>query len=90
MRGFHGITPETETTCHYFWSIATNPQQDHEAIKAKVVEQTAMTFEEDKVVIESQYRNLCQFGERSMIDIHVDVGANRARRVIRRLCQATG
>ncbi|KRW73860.1 2Fe-2S ferredoxin [Pseudomonas sp. TTU2014-066ASC] len=90
MRGFHGITPETETTCHYFWSIATNPQQDHEAVKAKVVEQTAMTFEEDKVVIESQYRNLCQFGERSMIDIHVDAGANRARRVIQRLCQAPG
>ncbi|WP_170800823.1 aromatic ring-hydroxylating dioxygenase subunit alpha [Stutzerimonas stutzeri] len=85
MRGFHGITPETESTCHYFWSMATNPKQDHEVVKAKVIEQTALTFMEDKVVIESQYRNMCQFGERPMIDIHVDVGANRARRIIDRL-----
>lgn len=26
MRGFHGVTPETHETCHYFWTIATNPQ----------------------------------------------------------------
>lgn len=85
MRGFHGITPETDTSCHYFWSMATNPTQDHEAVKAKVIEQTALTFMEDKVVIESQYRNICQFDSPPMIDIHVDVGANRARRVIDRL-----
>ncbi|MGE8303548.1 MULTISPECIES: aromatic ring-hydroxylating dioxygenase subunit alpha [Pseudomonas] len=89
MRGFHGVTPETETTSHYFWTIATNPESNHEEVKAKVVEQTIMTFDEDKVVIESQYKNLCRFGERQMIDIHVDVGANRARRIIERLCHST-
>ncbi len=85
MRGFHGVTPETETTTHYFWTIATNPQSDHEAIKAKVVEQTALTFDEDKVVIEAQYQNMCRFGKPPMIDIHVDVAANRARRIIEQL-----
>ena len=89
MRGFHGITPETETTCHYFWTMATNPTQDHDAIKAKVINQTVMTFEEDKVIIESQYRNMCTFGELPAIDIHVDVGANRARRIVQRLCQVS-
>lgn len=88
MRGFHGVTPETETTSHYFWTIATNPKNDVEAIKAKVVEQTAMTFDEDKVVIEAQYRNMLEFGPRPMIDIHVDVGANRARKIIEQLRQA--
>jgi vanillate O-demethylase monooxygenase subunit len=87
--GFHGVTPETETTSHYFWTIATNPESNHEEVKAKVVEQTMMTFGEDKVVIESQYKNMCRFGERQMIDIHVDVGANRARRIIERLCHST-
>jgi len=85
MRGFHGITPETDSTSHYFWTMATNPTQDHDAVKAKVIEQTALTFMQDKEVIESQYRNICQFGDPAMIDIHVDVGANRARRVIDRL-----
>ena len=89
MRGFHGVTPETETTSHYFWTIATNPKSDVEAIKAKVVEQTAMTFDEDKVVIEAQYRNMLEFGPRPMIDIHVDVGANRARKIIEQLRQAS-
>ena len=85
MRGFHGVTPETETTSHYFWTIATNPKNDVEAIKAKVVEQTALTFDEDKVVIEAQYRNMLGSGPGPMIDIHVDVGANRARKIIERL-----
>ena len=51
-----------------------------------VIEQTAATFEEDKVIIEAQYRNQMRFGQRAVIDIHVDVGPNRARRVIKRLC----
>ena len=87
MRGFHGVTPETENTSHYFWTIATNPKSNHEETKAKVVEQTAMTFDEDKVVIEAQYKNMLEFGPRSMVDIHVDVGANRARKIIEKLRQ---
>lgn len=85
MRGFHGVTPETDTTSHYFWTMATNPEHDPEAVTAKVLHQTRLTFDEDKVVIEAQYQNMCRFGTRPMIDIHVDVGANRARRIIERL-----
>lgn len=85
MRGFHGVTPETETTSHYFWTMATNPKDNREAIAAKVVEQTVLTFDEDKGVIEAQYRNMLEFADRPMVDIHVDVGANRARRIIEAL-----
>ncbi|NPZ39984.1 aromatic ring-hydroxylating dioxygenase subunit alpha, partial [Pseudomonas aeruginosa] len=85
MRGFHGVTPETDTTSHYFWTMATNPVSDPELIKAKVIEQTVLTFDEDKEVIEAQYQNMRRFGEKPMIDIHVDVGANRARRIIDQL-----
>ncbi|NQD55662.1 aromatic ring-hydroxylating dioxygenase subunit alpha [Pseudomonas sp. CM25] len=85
MRGFHGVTPESDTTSHYFWTIATNPKSDPEVVKQKVVEQTKMTFDEDKVVIESQYKNMCRFGALPMIDIHVDTGANRARRIVEQL-----
>ncbi|WP_409488453.1 Rieske 2Fe-2S domain-containing protein [Pseudomonas promysalinigenes] len=85
MRGFHGVTPETETTSHYFWTMATNPLNDPEATLNKVIEQTIMTFDEDKEVIEAQYNNMLRFGARPMIDIHVDVGANRARKIIEQL-----
>jgi phenylpropionate dioxygenase-like ring-hydroxylating dioxygenase large terminal subunit len=82
MRGFHGVTPETATTSHYFWTIATNPHPDRQDVTQLVVAQTAQTFEEDKVVIEAQWRNQRRFPERRQIDIHVDAGPNRARRVV--------
>jgi vanillate O-demethylase monooxygenase subunit len=51
-----------------------------------VVQQTAFTFDEDRVVIEAQYQNMLQFGDKaSWIDIHVDAGANRARRIVAEL-----
>jgi vanillate O-demethylase monooxygenase subunit len=89
MHGFHGITPETETTSHYFWTIATNPHPQMPDATQLVIEQTAATFAEDKVVIEAQFRNQQRFGSRSVVDIHVDVGPNRARRVIERLRAAS-
>lgn len=85
MRGFHGVTPETETTSHYFWTMATNPLTDPQATLSKVIEQTILTFDEDKEVIEAQYLNMRRFGARPMVDIHVDVGANRARKIIEQL-----
>lgn len=88
MRGLHCITPETSETSHYFWTIATNPVADIEAVKKKVVEQTRFTFDEDKTVIEAQYKSMKHFKGQAMIDIHVDAGANNARRIISRLCES--
>lgn len=88
MRGFHGITPETETTSHYFWTMASNPTINQDEVMQKVIEQTAFTFEEDKVIIEAQYKNMLKFAGKPMLDIHVDVGANRARRIVEQLSQA--
>lgn len=88
MRGFHGITPETETTCHYFWSMASNKHPDMPENIDEVIKQTAFTFAEDRVVIEAQYQNMLEFGEQAKwVDIHVDVGANRARRIVSKLLE---
>ena len=86
MRGFHGITPETEGTCYYFWSMSSNKHPDMPENIDAVIQQTAYTFDEDRAVIESQYKNMKEFGsDADWLDIHVDVGANRARRIIARL-----
>ncbi len=85
MKGFHGLTPETETTSHYFWTMATNPYPGKQDMTQLVVEQTAATFDEDKVIIETQFANQQRFGPRPVIDIHVDAGPNRARRIIANL-----
>lgn len=85
LKGFHGVTPETEDTSFYIWTQASNPTSNQTEIMEKVIDQTALTFDEDKVVIEAQYANMKRFGKKRMIDIHVDVGTNRARRIIERL-----
>jgi vanillate O-demethylase monooxygenase subunit len=89
MRGFHGITPETETSCHYFWSMASNRHPDMLETIDTVLQQTEFTFNEDREVIHNQWRNLQEFGDAvTWLDIHCDAGANRARRVIDRLVAA--
>ncbi|MEH6437738.1 aromatic ring-hydroxylating dioxygenase subunit alpha [Massilia sp. DD77] len=85
MRGFHAITPETETTAHYMWTMAANSHPDRPDMTDLVYEQTALTFQEDKEVIEAQWKNMQRHSGAPQVDIHVDVGPNRARRVIERL-----
>lgn len=90
MRGFHGITPATETSTHYFWTIASNQASDDRPNLDAVYEQTALTFMEDKVVVEAQHRSLTKFGSHRNIDIHVDVAANRVKRIVDGLSGKTG
>lgn len=86
MRGFHGITPETDETCHYFWSMSSTKHPDMPENIDAVIQQTAFTFDEDRTIIEAQYRNILEFGDKAnWIDIHVDAGANRARRIVAEL-----
>ena len=88
MRGFHGITPETDEPCYYFWSMCGNRHPDMPETIETVIEQTRLTFDDDRVVIEAQHKNRQQFGtDATWTDIHVDVSANRARRVVARLMQ---
>lgn len=89
MRGFHGITPESETTAHYFWSMSANRHPDLPDTLATVVDQTRLTFDEDKGVIEGQWQAMQRSGGTSAwVDIHTDAGGVRARRVIAGLIQA--
>ncbi len=85
LKGFHGVTPETSETSFYIWTQASNPSRDKNETMKVVIEQTAETFDEDKVVIEAQFANLKRFSKKQKLDIHVDVGANQARKIIKRL-----
>jgi vanillate O-demethylase monooxygenase subunit len=90
MRGLHCVTPETENSCHYLWTMSTNRVSDRPSILPEVFQQTAYTFDEDKVVIEAQHANMVRFGASPMIGIHVDAAPSRARRIIERLIRSTG
>jgi phenylpropionate dioxygenase-like ring-hydroxylating dioxygenase large terminal subunit len=86
MLGFHGITPETDRTTHYFWSMATNRLED--GIADLVFRQTADTFREDQEVLELQQQRIDADDDQPMIDIASDVGGRQVRQLIRRLIAA--
>ncbi|HEX7819785.1 MAG TPA: aromatic ring-hydroxylating dioxygenase subunit alpha [Sphingobium sp.] len=86
MVGFHGITPETEATTHYFWSVATDAVND--GIPEQIFQQTADTFREDQEVLELQQKRISAEPDRPLLDIASDVGARQARQVLRRLIKA--
>jgi vanillate O-demethylase monooxygenase subunit len=90
IRGFHGVTPETETSSHYFWSIGTNEHAERPDGARLLLEQTIDTFNEDKFVIEEQWRNQRRFPDHAQVDIHIDVGPIRARRIIESLRRQNG
>lgn len=83
LRGFHGITPETESSAFYFWTVASNSEKPE--IGEKVYRDSAATFDEDKVVIEQQWANMQRFPGAPMLTIHVDQPLNRARRILSRM-----
>lgn len=86
MLGFHGITPETDQTTHYFWSMATNVLEN--GVPDIVFEQTARTFKEDQEVLELQQLRIQADPDRATIDIASDVGGRQARQLIRRLIKS--
>ncbi|MEP6963729.1 MAG: aromatic ring-hydroxylating dioxygenase subunit alpha, partial [Acidobacteriota bacterium] len=87
MRGFHGITPETETTSLYFWTISSNRNPARPDMAEKIHHATALTFDEDRAVIEAQQANWERFPNIAPVGIHLDSAPNRARRIIARLEQ---
>jgi vanillate O-demethylase monooxygenase subunit len=85
MRGFHGITPETESTSFYFWTISSNRNSERPDMAGAIHRATAFTFDEDRVVIEAQHTNMQRFPGAAMTWIQVDTAPNHARRIIARL-----
>jgi len=82
IRIFNGITPETATTTHYFWSAAHNFKVDDASVTQAFYNEIAATFEEDKVVIEAQQERFSRFPERPTVALALDAGGVHARRVI--------
>lgn len=85
LPSFHGVTPETEHSCHYLWTAACNRAPGRESVIDTVYEQFYATFLEDCDVIDSQYRNQRHFAGAVQVDAHMDAAPNRARRLLARL-----
>jgi vanillate O-demethylase monooxygenase subunit len=87
IRVFNGITPETDTTTHYFWTAAHNFKVDDPRVTDAFHGEIAATFEEDRLVVEAQQARFTQFPNRKTVSIRADAGGVAARRVIQRLIE---
>ena len=81
IRSLHGITPETETSSHYFWAYARNFRLDDEDLSALLAKGAHATFEEDVIVLGEQQKSINQTGESGLVDINGDAPGMLGRRV---------
>ncbi len=58
LRVLNTISPETENTCMYFWSLVRNYRLNDATLTALQRETNAKIFEEDRVVLEAQQQRI--------------------------------
>ena len=85
FRLFHGLTPETDTTCFYFWSTANGYAPENPAATETLFAEIAGAFLEDLAVVEAQQARLTELGEHALVDIASDSTRLHMRRTVERL-----
>jgi vanillate O-demethylase monooxygenase subunit len=79
------ITPETETSIHYFWGMARQFKTQDQDLTASIREGQGNIFAEDREMLERQQQNLLAQPDRQLLMLNIDAGGVHSRRVIDRL-----
>jgi phenylpropionate dioxygenase-like ring-hydroxylating dioxygenase large terminal subunit len=87
MRNLNAITPETETTSHYFWGQAHDFDVNNPKMTERIFDQIQTAFLEDVAVFTAQQRSITQRPDAPQVDINADAGGMQARRIVDRLYQ---
>ncbi|MXY41268.1 MAG: aromatic ring-hydroxylating dioxygenase subunit alpha [Rhodospirillaceae bacterium] len=82
FRLFHHATPATETSCHYFWSVANGYRQDDPQAAQDLYDDIYPTFLEDKVVLEAQQQSILRDPDRPLRLRDHDTGVSGAHRAL--------
>src|ERR1700730_7972237 len=72
MRNLNAITPETESTTHYFWAQAHDFDVKNSALTEMIFEQVKTAFLEDVEVFEAQQRVIEMDPTSPQVDINAD------------------
>ncbi|HTH98506.1 MAG TPA: aromatic ring-hydroxylating dioxygenase subunit alpha [Stellaceae bacterium] len=78
------ITPESETSSHYFWAIARCYDLEDAELTDYIRREVSRTFDEDKHLLEAQQRRLTtQHGDGAfVVALRADAGAIQGRKVL--------
>ena len=82
------MTPETETSCHYFWGMARNFDIEDAGFTARFKRQQGGVFAEDEVILEAQQRSIEANPDLKLRAFNIDAGGMQARAVLDRLLRA--
>jgi len=86
-RVLNTITPETDTTCMYFWSLLRNYRLHDQSLTTQLRNANARIFEEDRVVVEAQQRSIDALPDQPMHNLNIDAGSVHARRSIEQMIE---
>lgn len=78
----NSITPETETSCWYFWCPVRNYDLENPELTEMFKSSVGTIFLEDVEVLEAQQRAMERHADRPLVNITADTGGLRARRVL--------
>ena len=82
------MTPESETTHHYFWGMARNFQIEDSGFTARFRNQQGGVFLQDKEVLEAQQKSIRANPDLQLAAYRIDEGGVRARQIIARAIKA--
>jgi vanillate O-demethylase monooxygenase subunit len=77
----HGVTPETEQTTHYIWTICTNASVES-GVPEVLFDQFYQTIAEDEVALQAQQRRINDLPGMPFVGIASDGAVNRARKLL--------
>jgi phenylpropionate dioxygenase-like ring-hydroxylating dioxygenase large terminal subunit len=91
FRGCQALTPETDGSTHYFFAHAHNAQIDRPEVTAAIHANVERAFEEDRMMITAQHRNLQRDPAFKMVPLSVDSALAQFRWLIdQRISQELG
>jgi vanillate O-demethylase monooxygenase subunit len=86
------ITPETETSCHYFWNFVRSFRTEDRALTRSLtlahVNEGRGVYDQDHDVLEAQQRAIDRQPRQPFYNLNIDAGALWARRLIDRMLAA--
>lgn len=76
------ITPETDSTCHYFWAFARNYDLSSAKRTKELVAGVSGIFREDEEVLEAQQKAIEDNPDHVFYNLNIDGGSMWARKLI--------
>lgn len=92
QRVLHLLTPETDTTTHYFWAVCRNFQLGDPAVTERLRQAVMHTFNEDKHIIGLQQKAIGDCPDRPVPNfaLKVDAAPMAGRRMLKQFIEREG